>query len=82
LVQRIISTAAKRPEVTDQLTAPLWEVVRKRVGTERLALLQDAKLVPAKYGAYCAASVAFFQEITNLEQTEAGLLLRQICSDK
>jgi hypothetical protein len=49
---------------------------------EKIKLLANPKPDPSKYGDYCAASVALFQEITSLKQNEAGLLMRQILSGK
>jgi hypothetical protein len=59
--ERVVATAAKHPDVTEQMTTPLWEKVGqrvgKRIGAEKFKLLQDGKPDPTKYGDYCAASV-------------------------
>jgi hypothetical protein len=82
LEERIIATAEKRPDISDQMTAPLREKVgkqlAKRIGAEKIKLLQEPNPDPSKHKDICDASIALFQEITNLTQKEAGLLLRQI----
>ncbi|MBC8013455.1 MAG: hypothetical protein H7X74_05160 [Methyloceanibacter sp.] len=86
LAQRVLATAARRPKITEKITTPLWERVygqlERRVGPEKIALLQNENPNPAEYVNYCAASVALFEEISRLRQNEAGLLMRQIWSEK
>jgi hypothetical protein len=66
------------------MTTPLWEKVggqlAKRFEAEKIELLQEVRPDSSKHEDYCAVSIAAFQEITNLKQGEAGLLMRQIVS--
>jgi hypothetical protein len=83
LEERVVATAAKRPEVTEEMIAPLREKVLgqlgKRLGAERMKLLfADAPLDPSRHGDYCAASAGFFQEIAGLQHHEAALFMRHI----
>jgi hypothetical protein len=86
LAERVLATAARRPKITEKITIPLWERVyrqlERRVGPEKIALLQNENPTPAEYVEYCTASIALFEEISRLRQNEAGLLMRQIWSEK
>jgi hypothetical protein len=86
LSDRVIATAARRQAIPDYLSNPLWEKVglqiAKRVGAEKLELLHKPKPDPTKYSDYCGVWTAFFQEVTNLEQDQAGILMRQVLSKR
>jgi hypothetical protein len=81
LSERVIATATKRPNVAEQMLIPLWQKVAgqlvKRFGAEKTNLLQNASIDPPMYRDYCAVSIAFLQEITNLKQNEAAALMRE-----
>lgn len=86
LGERVIATASQRPDLNDQVLTALWEKVglnlRERIGEAKVQLLLEGKLDPSKHGDYCAAAIAFMQEITNLKQNEAATLIRQTLSGK
>ena len=72
--------------MTEQMTSPLWQKVMgqlvRRFGAEKIKVLTNSKPDPSEYGDYCAVSIALLQEIVNLKQNEAGLLMRQVLSGK
>lgn len=56
--------------------------LEKRVGPEKLALFVTENPSSSQYRDYCAVSVALFEEILKLRKNEAGLLMRQLFSEK
>jgi hypothetical protein len=86
LGERVIATASKRPVITAQMTTPLWKKISrqlaKRVGPENVKLVLTTKVDPSRYGDYCTTWIVLYQEIANLKQNEAGLLMRQILRGK
>lgn len=86
LGDRIIATAAKRPDVSGQVSNALWEKVGgqmgRRMSAEELKLLHEPNPDPSSYGEYCNVSITFFREIANLKLSEAGILMRQVLGAK
>jgi hypothetical protein len=86
LTSRVIETAARRQKVTEKMTAPIWAKVldrlAKRLGPERLAIIEVENPDPSQYSDYCTVTVALFEEICRLRENEAALLLRSIWSEK
>jgi hypothetical protein len=86
LSDRVIATAAQREFVSEEMSNPLWNKVgvevAKRIGAEKLALLRESKPDASSYSDYCGVWTALYQEVTNLEEHEAGILMRQLLNDR
>jgi hypothetical protein len=86
LSDRVVATASKRQFVSEDVSTPLWEKVgtqmAKRVGAEKLALLRELKLDVSRHSDYCRVWTALFQEVTDLEEDEAGILMRELLSGR
>ena len=80
LQERIIATAAKRPEIPEGATNRLWAAVGARMKSDHLTLLEQTP-PPGKHADYCDASIGLFDAITGLKEADAGLLLREIWSE-
>src|SRR3954471_6465891 len=78
LGERIIRTAAKRPEITEQMTSALWSQVGiqmlKSVGPDKLKLLAEQSIPPSRYADCCEAARSMYTEITRLGLPDAGML--------
>jgi hypothetical protein len=86
LEERIIATAATRPEVTAAMLAPVRtkvqeQLVRREPLKMRL-LLFTGPINPSQHGDYCDASVAMLEVVTGLPQGEAALFLRYVFGGK
>jgi hypothetical protein len=84
---RVISTAAERPAVPEQITDLLWKKVVKQMAAkgireDQIQLILGSTVDPSRYVEYYTAAVAFMREIANLKQAEAAMLLRQNWSTK
>jgi len=86
LTSRVILTAAKRPKVTEKMTAPIWTNVlarlAKRFEPEQLDLIGVESPAPRQYRDYCTVMIGLFEEISTLRKNEAGLLMREIWTEK
>jgi hypothetical protein len=86
LSDRVIATASERQVVSQSVSNPLWEKIgveiAKRIGAEKLALLRELKPDVSRHSDYCRVWTALYQEVTNLEEQEAGILMRQLLNAK
>jgi GYF domain 2 len=85
LNERVIRTVAERPRVTEQMTAPLWDKVRKQLaakghGLSGIELLQRRNLEKSRHSEFCRVSVALMREVASMRPWEAALLFREIWS--
>ncbi|SEC02333.1 hypothetical protein SAMN05519104_0589 [Rhizobiales bacterium GAS188] len=86
LYERVLETASQRPALSQQIGDALWArvsaEVRRRVGAQKLGLLTTGNVSAAQYADYCAAAIAFYQEITGLKEADGAALMRQTYGSK
>jgi hypothetical protein len=58
------------------------QLVAKGVAAEQLDLIGSTSVMPGRYTEYCTVAVLLYREISKLPQKEAGILMRQLLSDK
>lgn len=85
--RRVVETASNRSAIDTAASRAVWKKVvtilaSKGVSSERFDLLSVATVPSDKYGDYCATAAALFGEISKLPQREAGIVMREILSDK
>jgi hypothetical protein len=86
LSEQVIATAAPRPDAAAGTVTASWEKVMRKLGgrfsLETINLVRAATLDASRHRDYCRVSVVLFREISNLEQREAALLIRQMLGDR
>ncbi len=85
--KRVIETAAERPATPESVTGALWKKIGVQLGAKGIAaeqfdLIGSSSVSPEKYADYCTVAVLLYREISKLPQNEAGILLRQLLSEK
>jgi hypothetical protein len=85
--RRVVETAIVRTADDPKAVEAAWNKVRagmkrKGFGTEQLGLLSAANAPAEKYGEYCSVATALFREITKLSGNDAGMVMRDIFSEK
>jgi len=85
--ERVVETAAYRPETNAAQAEDLWKKIgilmaSKGVKSEQFDLLTEATIPPSKYADYCFVATSLFREVSKLPQNEAGVLMREILTDK
>ena len=86
LEERIIATAAPRPEPSAAMLAPVGEKVQdslvEREPLKMRLLLLLSPINPSQHADYCDASIAWLEFVTGLPENEAALFLRHIFGGK
>jgi hypothetical protein len=87
LNRRVVETAKARTPVNSAVLDALWKKVgasmaSKGLKGEQFDLLSGAKVPAEKYKDYCTVSTLLFKEISQLPQSEAGILMRDVWAEK
>lgn len=85
--KRVVETAAKRSVTPESVSNALWKKIgtqlgAKGVAAEQFDLIGSSSVPPGRYAEYCTVAVLLYREISKLPHNEAGILLRQLLSDK
>ena len=85
--KRVVETAVKRPATPESVSDALWKKIgallgAKGVAAEQFDLIGSSSVSPGRYAEYCTVAVLLYREISKLPQKEAGILMRQLLSDK
>jgi hypothetical protein len=87
LNRRVVETAKARTPVNSAVSDALWKKVvasmaSKGLKSEQFDLLSGERVPAEKYKDYCTVSTLLFREISQLSQSEAGVLMRDVWAEK
>jgi hypothetical protein len=85
--RRVIETAKTRQQIPAAVLGELWRKLGTRIGAkglrnDQINLLTSDSIDASRYREYCQVSATLYREITRLRQTEAGILMRSLLSNK
>jgi hypothetical protein len=85
--RRVVDTAKSRQDVPAAVLSDLWKKLGTQIGAkglenDQINLLTSDSIDASRYGDYCQISATFYREIARLQQTEAGILMRSLLSNK
>jgi hypothetical protein len=85
--KRVVETAAKRPIIPESVTDGLWkkigaQLAAKGIASEQIDLFSSNSVSSGRYAEYCTVAVLLYREISKLPPKEAGILMRQLLSEK
>ena len=85
--RRVVETATKRAAVDAAVSESLWKKVgtilaNRGIRSEQLDLLSATTVPAEKYGDYCTTVTMLFSEVSQLPQTEAGIIMRDVLAGK
>ncbi|WP_441967017.1 hypothetical protein [Microvirga sp. 2MCAF38] len=78
--ERILKTAASRQTISEKTVEPFWQIVGVRLatrfGSDKIQLLTQTDLTTAQRAQYCDMAIAMYEEILNLKDGNAAMVLR------
>jgi hypothetical protein len=85
--KRVIETATLRAAVSTASISAVWKrigvaLTTRGVKNDQFGLLAADTVPPEKYAEYCTVAAIVFREISKLPRNEAGILLRDILTEK
>ena len=85
--RRVVETATNRAIVNATASEAIWKKIGagladKGIKNEQFNLLSTVSIPSEKYNDYCIVTTMLFREISKLPQREAGIVMRDILTDK